>query len=71
MHTSDPLGNTIPQRVTEDSGNAGANIPKASEERNLGNVSRHSRVLFKRIPGLQGVWRVASSYRLKTTKPPH
>ena len=68
---SDSLGNTIPQRVTEDSGNARANIPNASEERNLRNISRHARVLFKRIPGMQGIWRVASSYRLKTTEPPH
>ena len=68
---SDSLGNTIPQRVTEDSGNARANIHNASVERNLRNISRHSRVLFEHIPGMQGVWRVASSYRLKTTEPPH
>ena len=68
---SDSLGNTIPQGVTEDSGNARANIPNASEELNLGNISRHSRVLFERILVMQGIWRVASSYRLKTTGTPH
>ena len=68
---SDSLGNTIPLRVTEDSGNGRANIINASEERNLRNIFRHSRVLFKCIPGTQGVWRVATSYRLKTTEPPH
>ena len=29
------------------------------------------RVLFERIPGKQGFWRVASSNRLKTTEQPH
>ena len=67
---SDSLGNTIPPRDTEDSGNARANFPNASEERNLRNISRHFRILFERIPGTQGIWRVASSYRLKTTEPP-
>ena len=47
------------------------NFPNASEERNLRNISRHSRVLFEHIPGSQGIWRVAPSYRLKTTEPPH
>ena len=68
---SDSLGNTIPQRDTEDSGNARANFQNASEERNLRNISRHSRVPCEHIPGTQGIWRVASSYRLKTTEPPH
>ena len=62
---------TIPPRDPEDSGNARANFPNASEERNLRNISRHSRVLFKHIPGTQGIWRVASSYRLKTTESPY
>ena len=68
---SDSLGNTIPPGVIEDPGNARADFPNASEERNLRYISRHSRVLFKRIPGMQGIWRVASSYRLKTTEPTH
>ena len=54
-----------------DSVNTRANFPNASEVRNLRNSSRHSRVLFEHIPGSQGIWRVASSYRLKTTEPPH
>ena len=62
------LGNTISRRVTEDSVNARANFPK---ERNLRDISRHSRVLFERIPGTQGIWRVAPSYRLNATEPPH
>ena len=68
---SDSLGITISRRVTEDSGNARANFPNALEERNLRNISRHSSVLLERIPDTQGVWRVAPSYRLKTTEPPH
>ena len=68
---SDSLGNTIPPGDIEDPGNARADFPNASEERNLRNISRHSRVLFERILGMQGIWRVASSYRLKTTEPPH
>ena len=68
---SDSLGNTIPPGDIEDPGNARADFPNASEERNLGYISRHSRVLFERIPGMQGIWRVASSYRLKTTEPTH
>ena len=61
----------IPPGDIEDPGNARADFPNASEERNLRNISRHSRVLFERIHGTQGIWRVASSYRLKTTEPPH
>ena len=71
LSASDSLGNTIPPGDIEDPGNARADFPNASEERSLRNISRHSRVLFKRIPGTQGIWRVASSYRLKTTEPPH
>ena len=68
---SDSLGNTIPPGDIEDPGNARADFPNASEERNLRNISRHSRVLFERIPGTQGIWRVASSYILKITEPTH
>ena len=50
---------------------ARVNISNASEERNLRNISRHSRVPFEYIPCTQGFWRVGSSYRLKTTEPPH
>ena len=66
---SDSLGNTILPGDIEDPGNARADFPNASKERNLRYISRHSRILFKRIPGTQGIWRVASSYRLKTTEP--
>ena len=68
---ADSLGDTIPPGDTQDPGNARANLPNASNERNLRNISRHSRVLFQRIPGTQSIWRVASSYRFKTTEPPH
>ena len=64
----DPLGSIICQGLTEDSGNARANIPYASKERNLRDISR---VLLERIPGTQGFWRVESSDRLKTTERPH
>ena len=66
---SDSPGNKIPPGDIEDPGNARADFPNASEERNLRNISRHSNILFKRIHGTQGIWRVASSYRLKTTEP--
>ena len=68
---SDSLGNTIPPGDIEDPGNARADFPNASEERNLRYISRHSRVLFEPFPGTQGIWRVASSYRLKTPEPTH
>ena len=68
---SGSLGNMIPPGDIEDPGNARADFPNASEERNLRNISRRSRVLFERIHGTQGIWRVASSNRLKTTEPPH
>ena len=68
---SDSLGNTIPPGDIEDPGNARADFPNASEERNLRYISRHSRVLFEHIPGTQGIWRVAFSYRLKTTETTH
>ena len=61
---SEFLGNMISRGITEDSGNPRANFPNASKERNLRNISRHSRVLFKCIPGTQVLWRVAPSYRL-------
>ena len=67
----DLLGNTPSQEFTEDSGNARANIPNASKECNLNDISRHSRVLFECIPGTQGCWRVASGNRLETTERPH
>ena len=51
---SDSLGNTIPPGDTQDEGNARADFPNASEERNLINISRHSRVLFKHIPASGG-----------------
>ena len=54
---SGSLGNTIPPGDIEDPGNARADFPNASEERNLRNISRHSRVLFERILGTQGIWR--------------
>ena len=68
---SDSLGNTIPPGDIEDPMNARADFPYASEEHNPRNISRHSRVLFERIHGTQGIWRVASNYRLKITEPPH
>ena len=61
----------IYQGSTEDSGNARANIPNASKERNLRETSGYSRDLFECILGTQGFWRVASSNRLKTTECPH
>ena len=67
---SPPLLLQIPWE-TEDSGNARADFPNVSEKHSLRNISIHSRVLFKHIPGTQGIWRMASSYRLKTTEPPH
>ena len=70
LSASNSLGNTISQRVTEDWENARADFPNASEEHNLRDISRHSRVLIECIPGTQGIWRVAPSYRLKTTKLP-
>ena len=65
---SDSLGNTIPPGDIKDPMNARADFLNASEERNLRNISRHSRVLFERIHGTQGILRVASSYRLKQLK---
>ena len=66
-----PLGDKTSQGLTEDSGKARANIPNSSKECNHQDTSRYSKVLFKRIPGTQGVWRVASSNRLKTTEGPN
>ena len=68
---SPPLGNTFPPGDIEDPGNARADFPNASDERNLRNISRYSMVLFECIPGTQGIWKVESSCRLKTTEPPH
>ena len=68
---SDSLGNMTPPGDIEVPGNARADFPNALEECNLRNISRHSRVLFECIHGMQGIWRVASSYRLKKTEPPH
>ena len=65
VYASDSLGHTIPPGDIEDPGNARTDFPNASEEHNLRNISRHSRVLFERIHGMQGIWRVASSIDLK------
>ena len=45
----DSLGNRIPPGDTEDPGNVRADFPNASEERNLRNISIHSRVLFEQL----------------------
>ena len=71
LSASESLGNTFPLGDIEDPGNARADFPNASEEHNLRYISRHSGVLFEYIPGTQGIWRVASSYRLKTTETTH
>ena len=55
----------ISQGRTEASGNARANIPNASKERNHQDTPGYSRVLFKCIPGTQSIWRVVSINRLK------
>ena len=52
---ADSLGDMIPPGDTEDPGNVRANLPNASKDRNLKNISRHSRVLLERIPGTQGI----------------
>ena len=51
---ADSLGDTISPGDTEDPGNARANLPNASKERNFRNIYRHSRVLFERIPVEKG-----------------
>ena len=48
--TKGPLGNEISQGSTENPGNAGANIPDASNERNQRDTSGYSRFLFECIP---------------------
>ena len=53
----DPLGGSDSQGLIDDSGNARANMPNASRERNLRDISRHTRVLLEHIPGTQGGWR--------------
>ena len=56
LSASDSLGNMIPPGDIEDPGNARADFLNASEECNLRNISRHSRVLFERIHGSKA-WR--------------
>ena len=68
---SDSLGNMIPKGLQKIQGVQEQLSLMLQKNDNLGNISRHSRVLFKLIPGKQGVWTVASSYRLKTPEPPH
>ena len=53
------IRNTIPPGDIEDPGNARADFPNASEERNLRNISRHSRVLFNAfmVRKASGGWR--------------
>ena len=67
----DPVGNKISLGAPEDPGNVTANIPDASKERDHRDTSRYSRILFKRIPGMQSVRRVASSNKFKTTERSH
>ena len=65
------MANMISPRAPEDSGNARANIPDVSEERDNRGTSGYSRILFKRFPGTQSVRRVASGNRFKTTERTH
>ena len=53
----DPMENTISPGAPENSGNARANIPDASEECDNRGASGFSRIVFKRFPGkASGVW---------------
>ena len=70
VQTSFYKSTLFPQGLIKDSGNASTNIPNASKECNIRDISRHARVLLEHIPGTQDFWRVGSS-RLKTTKRPH
>ena len=65
------MGNAILQGAPESTGNARANIPDASEERDNRGASGFFRILFKHYPGTQSVRRFASSNRFKTTEHSH
>ena len=41
------------------------------QKNTISEISPDTRVPFEHFPGTQGFWRVGSSYRLKTTEPPH
>ena len=65
----DPLGGTNSQGLTEDSGNARANIPDTSKERNLRYICRHSGFYSNvfLVRKASGEWCPV----LKTTEQPH
>ena len=65
------MRNKISPGAPEDQGNARANIPDASKECDNRGTSGYSRILFKHIPGMQSIRRVASSNRFKTTEHSH
>ena len=67
----DPMGNKISPGAPEGPGNAGANIPDSSKERDHRDTSGYSRILLERIPDTQSVRRLTCSSRFKTTERPH
>ena len=65
------LGDQISAGSTRDFGHAGTNHSYAPKERDNRGASRLTRVLLERVPGKEGLRRVASSYRFKESERPH
>ena len=66
--TQVPMGDTIQPGAQEVTGNARANIPDVTKERNNGGATEYSRILLQRVPGKQSIRRMASCYRFETDK---
>ena len=68
---TDSLGDKISTGSTRNFGHAGTDHPYAPKERDNGSASRLARVLLERIPGKEGLRRVASSHRSKESERTH
>ena len=68
---TDSLGDKISLGSTRNFGHAGTDHPYAPKERDNGSASRLARVLLERIPGKEGLRRVASSHRSKESERTH
>ena len=65
------LGDKISTGSARNFGHAGTDHPYAPKERDNGSASRLTRVLLERIPGKEGLRRVASSHRSKESERTH
>ena len=71
LSPTNSLGDKISTGSARNFGHAGTDHPYAPKERDNGSASRLTRVLLERIPGKEGLRRVASSHSSKESERTH